>query len=128
METGCFIAVGVRTAPPTYFSGHLLVYVSVTDRIYQACAYLHVQTCMQACMDPHAFVSLTLAFVVQLLGDWNIEVSSSVPHEIKKDVNCPQMVNCQVYEKCCDKLNVHSQSWSSVVLKVLYHGLNLQKY
>lgn len=34
---------------------------------------LYVRT--QAYMDAHAFVSLILAFGVQLLGDWNIEVS-----------------------------------------------------
>lgn len=44
-------------------------------------------------MDAHAFASLILAFVIQLVGDWNREIGSAVSHEIKKDVNCPRMVN-----------------------------------
>lgn len=44
-------------------------------------------------MDAHTFASLILAFAIQLLGDWNTEVSSIVSHEIKKDKNWSKMVN-----------------------------------
>lgn len=89
-----FCRTWCRYCASDFFPEHLFVYVSsgVTNRIYQACTYLHVQTRMQALMDTHAFVSLILAFVVTALWGPDIEVGSVVSCEIRKVVNCPQMV------------------------------------
>lgn len=77
------------------FPERLFVYVSsgVTSRLYQVCTYFHVQACMQARMDTHTFVSLTFAFVITALWGLDIEVGSVVSYEIRKAVNCKQMVN-----------------------------------
>lgn len=77
METGFFIPVGVGTIPPTCFLGHILVYVSGggTHRIYQACAYLHVQTCMQARMDTGICVS---SFCICDTATWGLERRSQL--------------------------------------------------
>lgn len=48
---------------------------------------------MQARMDTHTFVSLTFAFVITALWGLDIEVGSVVSYEIRKAVNCKQMVN-----------------------------------
>lgn len=90
-ETDCFITLGASY----FFPERLFFYVSsgVTSRIYQVCTYFHVQVCMQARMGTHMFVSLTFAFVITALWGLDVEVGSVVSYEIRKVVNCPQMVN-----------------------------------
>lgn len=58
-------------------------------RLVHICMYRHVCRHVWTL----TFVSLPFAFMIWLLGDWTIEVSSAVSHDVKKDVNFPQMVN-----------------------------------
>lgn len=87
METGCFIPFSVGTVPPLCFLGRILIYVSSggAHGIYQACAYLHVQTCMQACMDTDICVS---SFCIYDMAAWGLDHRSQLCCVTRRKERC----------------------------------------